>query len=184
MQPPTKPPIEKSALMRHNRLGILAILPLLLSLTVLAGPAAGDPGAEKMRPLTISLEFTGTPGDFDCPDGFVATKFEGSGHLSHLGRVEITGGACNDFVNLEIVDGFGTYVAANGDFIQVEYTGTASFVRPATLVGEGSGVIVGGTGRFDSASGELDYTFTTVENQTSLVGQGWIAYDASDRSQK
>jgi hypothetical protein len=168
--------------MTRNRFGILVIVTVLLGFTALAGPTAADPGTAKMRPLNISLEFTGTPGDFACPDGLVPQEFEGSGHLSHLGRVEISGGACNDFVNLEIVGGFGTYVAANGDSIDVEFSGTASFIPPATLLGEGSGAIVGGTGRFESVTGAFDFTSETIGEQTSLVGQGWIAYDASDRS--
>ncbi len=168
--------------MIRNRFGIFGIFAVLLSLTVLAAPTAADPGTAKTRPLNISLDFTGTPGGFECPDGLVPQAFEGSGRLSHLGRVEVSGGACNDFVNLEIVGGFGTYVAANGDSIDVEFSGTASFIPPATFVGEGSGAIVGGTGRFESVTGAFDFTSETIGEQTSLVGQGWIAYDASDRS--
>lgn len=169
--------------MTRDRPGIFAILALLLSVTVLAGTAAGDPGTEERRPLNISLEFIGTPGDFECPDGLVPQAFVGSGHLSHLGRVEISGGACNDFVNLVLADGFGTYVAANGDAIDVEYSGEASFVPPDTFAGEGSGIIVGGAGRFASASGEFEFASETSVSagQTSLTGRGWIAYDASDR---
>lgn len=172
--------------MTRNRLGIFAILALLLSVTVLAGTAAGDPGAEKKRPLNISLEFIGTPGDFECAPGFLPQAFVGGGHLSHLGRVEISGGACNDFVNLVLADGFGTYVAANGDSIDVEYSGVASFVPPDTFTGEGSGTIVGGTGRFASSSGEFEFTSETSVSggQTSLSGRGWIAYDASDSRDK
>lgn len=158
---------------------------LLRSVTAFAGTAAGDPGAEKKRPLDISLEFSSTPGDFECDEGLVPTRFVGSGILSHLGRVEISGRACDDFVNLEITDGFGTYVAANGDSIDVEYTGQAlSFTPPDTLSGKGLISIVGGTGRFESATGEAEFIFDTVGNQTSASGHGWIVYDASDRRNK
>jgi len=172
--------------MTRNRLGIFVILALLLSVTVLVGAAAGDPGAEQRRPLNISLEFIGTPGDFECPDGFLPQAFVGGGHLSHLGRVEISGGACNDFVNLVLANGFGTYVGANGDSIDVEYSGQASFIPPDTFTGEGSGTIVRGTGRTASASGEFEFTSETSVSggQTSLSGRGWIAYDASDRRNK
>lgn len=172
--------------MTRNPLGIFAVLALLLSIVVAAGPAAGDPGAGKERPLSVSLEFTGTPGGFGCPAGFVPQSFAGTGHLSHLGRVEISGGACNDFVNLVIANGFGTYVAANGDAIDVRFSGLASFVPPDTLAGEGSGVIVGGTGRFASATGHFDFTSESSISggQTLLVGQGWISYDASESSKR
>lgn len=101
--------------------------------------------------------------------------------------MEISGGSCNDYVNLEVTDGFGTYVAANGDYIEVEYSGSAVYnpVGPV-LDGWGSAEIVGGTGRFEAAFGEIDFTFTTFlsDGSTQLDGDGWITYDASNRRNK
>lgn len=84
-----------------------------------------------------------------------------------------------------MTDGFGTYVAANGDSIDVTYSGQAS-LGPVGFDGEGSAAIVGGTGRFEAASGEFDFTFTTFvspdgSGRTLLDGEGWITYDASNR---
>lgn len=117
-------------------------------------------GAEKARPLSVSLDFSGTDAMFDCPPGFVSGGQVGTGHLSHLGRVEISGGQCSNFVTLEIADGFGTYGAANGDSIDIEHSGSA-VLAPEGFDGWGTAVIVGGSGRFASASGAFDFTFTT-----------------------
>jgi hypothetical protein len=170
--------------MAYKRFGILLILVLLV--TTFVGPAAADPGAEKAQPLSVSLDFSGTDATFDCPPGFVSGGQVGTGHLSHLGKVEISGGQCSNFVTLEIADGFGTYVVANGDSIDIEYSGSAVLV-PEGFDGSGTAAIVGGTGRFASASGAFDFTFTTflfpdAPARSLLEGEGWIAYDASDRS--
>ncbi len=100
--------------------------------------------------------------------------------------MEISGGQCNNFATLELTAGFGTYVAANGDSIEVEYSGSAVYnpVGPV-LDGSGSAEIVGGTGRFEVAFGEIDFTFTTFlspdgSSRTLLDGGGWITYDASN----
>lgn len=171
--------------MTRSRFGILSIIVLLLGATTFIGPAAADPGAEKARPLTVSLDFSGTDATFTCDPGLVPAGQAGTGHLSHLGRVELSGGHCNNFATLEFTDGFATYVAANGDTIDIEYSGQA-VLTPEGFEGSGTGEIVGGTGRFASASGEIDFAFTTTlfpdgTDQTLVDGEGWIAYDASDR---
>ena len=45
---------------------------------------------------------------------------------------------------------------------------------------------MGGTGRFEAASGEFDFAFTTFlsDFSTLLDGEGWITYDASNRAGK
>ena len=140
------------------------------------------------RPLTVSLEISSTEADFECQVG-EPTGQAGSGRLSHLGRVEISGGHCTDFANLPLVEltaGFGTYVARNGDAIEVTYSGQATPSEDGSAFnGEGSAEIVGGTGQFHKASGAFDFTVTTPVNPdgslgvAQLDGRGWIAYDRS-----
>lgn len=47
-------------------------------------------------------------------------------------------------------------------------------------------MIVGGTGRFASATGGFDFTSESSLSggETALVGQGWIGYDASESRDK
>ena len=144
----------------------------------------------KQRPLRVSLEISSTEADFNCGSG-EPTGQVGSGRLSHLGRVEISGGHCTDFANAplaELTAGFGTYVARNGDAIEVTYSGQATSNDDGSAFdGVGSAEIVGGTGRFRNASGEFDFTVTTPVNPdgtlglAQLDGRGWIAYDRSHR---
>ena len=101
--------------------------------------------------------------------------------------MQIGGNRCDNFVDLEVTDGFGFYLAANGDYIEVEYSGSAAYNRVGPVLDSwGSAEIVGGTGRFEAASGEFDFTFTTFlsDFSTLLDGKGWITYDASNRTSK
>jgi len=171
--------------MMRNRSWSFLIIVLLLGAVAFTGTDAAASGADIARPLTVSLDFVGVQPTFECAPGLVATGAEGTGRLSHLGRVEISGGQCNNFATLELTDGFGTYVAANGDSIEVEYTGQAS-LSPVGFDGKGSAEIVGGTGRFEAASGAFDFDFTTYlfpdgSTRTLADGDGWISYDASNR---
>ena len=144
----------------------------------------------KKRPLRVSLEISSTESDRPCEVG-EPTGQVGTGRLSHLGRVEISGDHCTDFANfpvVELIDGSGTYVARNGDSIEVDYSGQASPNEDGSAFeGEGSAEIVGGTGRFHKATGAFDFTVTTPVNPdgslgvADLDGRGWIAYDRSHR---
>ncbi len=176
--------------MTRRRFAIFAVIALLFSAVVLVGTSAGAPGAQKERPFKVSLEFTqvsAVPVD-DCPNvegglgPFVLVTFEGGGNASHLGRVEVADtGQCNAFGTLTFA-GAVSYVGANDDFIRVEYTGAALPTPDGGFTGDGEGTIVGGTGRFESASGEFDFSFETdAQGGTALDGEGWIAYDASNR---
>ncbi len=173
------------AVMTYRRFGILSIIVVFVTAATFIAPATADPGAEKARPCNVSLDFAGTDATFDCPDGFVYGGQAGTGNLPHLGQVEISGVQCSNFATLEITDGFGTYVGANDDSIDIEYSRSAVLV-PEGFLGSGTAVIVGGTGRFASASGAFDLTFTTflfpdAPGRTLLEREGWIAHDASDR---
>jgi len=169
--------------MTRIRTGIFLTIVLLLTVILFGGTAAGAPGAQKQRPLNVSLDFSSADPTFDCDPGLVPAGAVGTGHLTHLGRVEISGGQCNNFATLEFTDGFATYEAANGDAIDITYSGEAS-LTPDGFEGSGSATITGGTGRFHEASGEFDFTFTTFvfpdgATRTLLDGEGWISYDAS-----
>lgn len=172
--------------MTHNRSWIFSIIVLLLGAVVFSGTATASSGAEMQRPLKASLEFVTAEPLFGCDPGLVPVGWAGTGNISHLGRIELSGGACNDFVNGTINDGYARYVGANGDYIELAFSGVG-FPTPDGFVGSGFGPITGGTGRFEAASGEFNFTFTTVlfpdgSGRTLLDGEGWITYDASNRS--
>jgi hypothetical protein len=106
------------------------------------------------RPFKASYEFH-VPGGPAVPcAGSVASRLfiEGEGNGTHLGRFTINLSQC-DGPNGTLVDGRGTFVAANGDLLDFTYTGVLTgFVFP-DLGFESQVTFTGGTGRFLTASG-------------------------------
>ncbi len=104
------------------------------------------------RPFTGTLAGSATfPADLSCPLGF-RTVSEGSGTASHLGLVSMTSSHCSALPNL-MTQGQMTLVAADGDELQMTYTGVCSPGMPV-ITCNADNVIVGGTGRFADATGE------------------------------
>ena len=132
-----------------RRLAALACALLLTVLTVHPASAARG-GAD--RPLRAELSGQITF-EYDwsaelCP---VRTITETTGTMSHLGKVTASWRHCAPVVLPTYTDGQVTFVAANGDTLAGEYDGVTDGDWPITLVG--------GTGRFEGASGTvyLDY---------------------------
>jgi hypothetical protein len=77
-----------------------------------------------------------------------------------------------------------TFTAANGDRLHASSVGTGTLTGPTTVSFTGTATIIGGTGRFANATGEMAVE-GTVDNATGdarLSYDGWIVYNASDRS--
>jgi hypothetical protein len=90
----------------------------------------------------------------------------GSGNMTHLGKFTLT---YEWEVNLDSLVGIGRFhfVAANGDSLFTEATGQASPTEdPDVLFTVSVHTIVGGTGRFDGASGQ----FTEVGPLNTVTG--------------
>lgn len=136
--------MRTSAVIAVAALMVLAVVP-----TASAGSAD--------RPLKGWIVGGGTAvPDASCPLG-IRTVMWGSGEVTHLGRTTMTGTHCTPS-GLDIVGGVQTFVAANGDTLEMTYTATVApfeFVEGALMEGPGQTPIVGGTGRFAGASGEF-----------------------------
>jgi hypothetical protein len=73
----------------------------------------------------------------------------------------------------EITDGTASVVAASGDQIEMTFNGQA--VSPTQLTTDMD--IVGGTGRFGDASGELETTAEVLaDGSWTSGGFGWMSY--------
>lgn len=133
------------------------------------------------------------PDDFDgrCSGSALwVMHFNGEGTGTHLGRVTGNGSHCtyppDQAGNMTYGDGESRSVAANGDELWIEYGSGVSAATDDPLVAtfEDDVTIVGGTGRFEHAAGEgvekgvFDFAAAAFE----MTIQGWISYDASDRS--
>ncbi len=132
----------------------------------LAAPASARPDARPFKGTT-SGEVTFVP-DRDCPNfGGLKTVTNTTGTASHLGRTAATAQHCTP-EGADIDGGRATLVAANGDEVYLEYAGTVTPVVTANtqldtpIVATTPYEIVGGTGRFQGATGDGDMTVETL----------------------
>ena len=90
-----------------------------------------------------------------------------SGNLTHMGRSEYFSTHCSTLDGTSLVNGVATLVAANGDEIWLTYTAeliSPLLPPPVVLVYLVENVVVGGTGRFEDASGEIaSLAYVTIE---------------------
>lgn len=125
-------------------------------------------------------------------DAVVPVESTGSGQLSHLGHVAMTEThtttilAASNYTTSLVTDGKATITAANGDQLNIAFSGTGIRTGPSQFDDTFSYTIIGGTGRFEGAggsgvihstdepstsTGEVPYTFD-VDGVISTVGSG------------
>ena len=108
------------------------------------------------------------------PIGAVAT---GSGTATHLGQWTVTGNPKYTLDSNGVLrsSGDATITAANGDKLQIQIDGT---LDPVAGVDQGVFHIVGGTGRFEGASGDANFvvTLNPVSGGFELTVVGKINY--------
>jgi hypothetical protein len=125
------------------------------------------------------------PGDAEypdrCPTGApnAATTAAGEGEGTHLGRLSETESTCIDFATLALTQGQFTLRAANGDLVQGEFEGSASFdPPPPNALLSCTWTIDGGTGRFAGATGAgvcVD-SYQLGDGRSHIGFEGWIRY--------
>lgn len=98
----------------------------------------------------------------DCPIGSIPIRGEGNGTASHFGKIKVVFSHCSYFfvdpTNPTYVDGRGTLTTVNGDEIRSTYFG--NLTSPDSFIDYNT--IVGGTGRFEYASGSFTETGSVV----------------------
>lgn len=107
-----------------------------------------------------------------CATGveFVA---DGAGVSTHIGRFEIEVTWCLDTATGTIRDAVASVESANGDRVALSGAGQAASTTELAFHLD----IVGGTGRFEGASGELDVSATVLaDGGWTSNGTGWMAY--------
>jgi hypothetical protein len=141
--------------------GLLVLMSLLVALAVIAPvPATAKRGGTD-RPLQGSGSATAL---VDVATG--VSSNQGTARLSHLGKTTFS---LDFLVTLigpptNLIEGTGTFVAANGDALFVSFTGTSELSPSGASDETLAFTITGGTGRFADASG----TFT-VRNHSEPV---------------
>ena len=137
-------------------------------------------------PFNGSMDGLVNPGgSVSCDPGWGTINLEAEGEVLHCGRTTLYAENCSQATSQqggEIENGFSTLTAANGDQIYVAYSGTFVFDTYPPTMGTFSltGTIIGGTGRFEGATGSIDIGGTQqyggYPNPFSLTWTGTIEY--------
>lgn len=178
--------------MTRGNMRSITVVFAIVALLVATVPAAIAASLTE-RPLKEDLSGYGTgivyAGNFESGDTFdgrcsqpsqwISTS-EGTGTISHLGRVSWRTEHCLQLFLGTFGDAVVVITSANGDQLYGTYDGV---LTSETTFAEEL-IITGGTGRFAGASrvvteaGWFDPSTTYME----VTGDGWISYDASQRS--
>ena len=166
---------------------------VVVMLTALAAPVGANSGQAKELPFKGTMSGDEVTFNLEVPDGRClemaavadsVTMFAGTGHATHLGRVDFVAEHCSDLDTGRYGDGMLTIIAANGDILKATYTNGVS-LTPAPLIDftDDFTFVDGGTGRFGSASGGGTErgVFDVTTNEFSVRMEGFISYDASNR---
>jgi hypothetical protein len=162
-----------------NRFSASIGLALLLSVALASPVSAGD-----QRPIRGQFNGSGVDVSQRCPDA-LTIGFTIDGVLSHLGRMTGRGTNCTEFTlgteSVPIWDGIATIRAADGSTLTLAYAGQQDAPANGVAAFTHSDTVVGGTGRFARATGELtvqglvDFSAFPDVSVSGTVA-GWIAY--------
>ena len=164
-------------------------LPLVPTLRLAAVAAAFCASAAFAGPTNVPFKATLTtqeelrPNPATCQSApYLSGNTSGSGHATHLGAVTGSGIDCitpTSAYTYAFSNGVLTLTAANGDQLRAEYQGTLTpSATPPIYTIAGTYRFIGGTGRFNGASGTG--TISGLENlgtgQGNFVFNGTISY--------
>jgi hypothetical protein len=157
------------------------LIPLVVAAAFAAAVAPPSIAAQQ-RPFSGRFTAQAAPATPRCGTDALTLGFSISGTASHLGRFAGSGSNCTEFTlatsAVEIWDGVATFTAADGSTITTvsdgaqgaPVAGRASFVTNHTLIG--------GTGRFDGATGEWEVSgvIDFITGQIAGEAVGWLTY--------
>jgi len=158
----------------------LSIAAALATVAVLVFGTVASAAAE--RPIKGWYQVGVVPVAQRCGANALTIGFEGSGIVSHLGRITGTGSNCTEFSltveSVPIYDGLATFVSADGSSITATYAGTQAQPVAGTAATESTFTVLSGTGRFAdaqgtwSSTGEIDFILGLFEGTL----EGWLSY--------
>jgi hypothetical protein len=102
--------------------------------------------------------------------------------FSQLGKTDFHGTQTINFV-AGTQSGERTFTAANGDVLRVQHVGTSAPAGPGLIGFQATATVVGGTGRFENATGHIrGWGVANLVTHTSVANfEGEITYAASAR---
>lgn len=147
-----------------------------------SGSARSAAPAPVSRPFAGTCELWFTPPPFPPPPVFQSTDI-GVCQFSQLGETAFFG-VQQINVAAGTQSGERTFTAANGDVLRAVHVGTSTPIGPGLISFQATVTFVGGTGRFAHATGQaIGLGTANLATRTSIARfEGWLAYDASDRS--
>lgn len=160
-----------------TRRAIPALMLIVVLLLSLAMPAMGA----TERPFRGSFLGVAGPAEPRCGSD-VTLGFTAIGTATHLGRIEGQASNCSDAsfpaASVDVHDGVVTFVAADGSTITAEYEGVQQAPVDGVAAYSMTMTVVGGTGRFEGASGSWAASGQLDFNDLTITGafDGWIAY--------
>mgnify|MGYP001824745860 FL=1 len=146
--------------MKHNAIKyLLALVMVLTSAMVIAAGNGPDKAYNpKPRPIIGSLSGEATfPENDECTDvtgAWWQTHTTAVGEMDHLGLTGHYGTHCSTLDGASLVGGEASFVAANGDEVWTTYHAQI-IAPPPVMVFLTEYIVVGGTGRFEGASGTI-----------------------------
>jgi hypothetical protein len=171
--------------------------PTLLVAVIAAGCTDNAPTAQRLatpdiaersatpspvsRPFAGTCELTFTPAPLPPPPTFVSTD-DGTCHFSELGKTDFHGVQTINFA-AGTQSGQRTFTAANGDVLRIEHSGTSAPAGPGLIAFRATAWVVGGTGRFENATGQMTASgIANLVTHSSVANfEGEISYAASSR---
>ncbi len=163
--------------------GFKIIAAVLATLTISGTATAGKP----LVPFKGQSSGIVTTVGFDHQLRVVSTHVEGQGEATHLGHFTVTADvAVYVFTPTGVAIGNWTYVTANGDKLFAHMVGSGG---ADPLHGIGTFTILGGTGRFQGASGTYQQIITfaevpggsaPVDPYTDVLFNGIISYPGEE----
>jgi hypothetical protein len=184
---------RRGAVMKIIFRAIMCALLLMMGSVSTAAATPGQPDLQvPIKGYVVGLDEEPDEGATGCEvaGAHLLWRFTGSGtgRVAHLGRVTYHFTHCTH-VDYTIVEGVMTLIAANGDSLELTYTGTITQYTPGDeyALWEMAWTVDGGTGRFVDATGSGDGDAVTYappypDPHTELSLSGTIGYDASSRS--
>jgi hypothetical protein len=150
---------QKGQAMKQRLYGIKVLATILAMLAV-----SGAANAGKLEPFKGTSRGVVTNVGFDPANGIAYAHGSGEGEATHLGRFTTTGDVSVDLAT-GIVLGTYTLTAANGDMLFLTMRGHG--ISP--VQGSGSFIILGGTGRFQGATGYYESIITFAGPMAPVV---------------
>ena len=114
-----------------------------------------------------------------CGPGCLALEITGGGRASLMGATALAGPSQVDLI-LGTQTGSSTLTAANGDTLEISFSGTVEF-EGETVHFQGEWVVIAGTGRFEEAEGSGTYSGSATGPAGTLLLDGDVTSPRADR---